>query len=253
VLWGLPLTLSGALPYEPVVVALMCVVGIGNALVDIGLWTLPARLVPDERLARLFGAAESLTAMSVALGSFVTPFAIELLGIRGALAVLGLIAPALVVLARRRLRAIDASIAHRDEEVKVLKKVGMLRPLPMPAVDDLARHVEHAEFGAGQKIFRQGDHGDRFYVIADGEADVTIDGRLIRTLTPGEGFGEIALLRDTTRTATVSARTPLQVFTLDRRHFLPAVSGYQSSMVEADQLMRERLGMFDPATAPTPQ
>jgi MFS family permease len=253
VLWGLPLTLSGALPYDPVVVALMCVVGIGNALVDIGLWTLPARLVPDELLARLFGAAESLTAMSVALGSFVTPFAIELLGIRGALAVLGLIAPALVVLARRRLRAIDASIAHRDEEVKVLKKVGMLRPLPMPAVDDLARHVEHAEFGAGQKIFRQGDHGDRFYVIADGEADVTIDGRLIATLTPGEGFGEIALLRDSTRTATVSARTPLQVFTLDRRHFLPAVSGYQSSMVEADQLMRERLGMFDPATAPTPQ
>jgi hypothetical protein len=253
VLWGLPLTLSGALPFEPVVVALMCMIGIGNALVDIGLWTLPARLVPDELLARVFGAAEGLTAASVALGCFVTPFAIDLLGVRGALAVLGLIAPALVVLARRRLRAIDASIAHRDEEVNVLKKVGMLRPLPMAAVDDLARHVEHAEFGTGQMIFRQGDHGDRFYVIADGEADVTTDGRLIRTLTPGEGFGEIALLRDTTRTATVSARTPLQVFTLDRRHFLPAVSGYQLSMVQADQLMRERLGTFDPASAPTPR
>jgi CRP-like cAMP-binding protein len=133
----------------------------------------------------------------------------------------------------------------------VLKKVGMLRPLPMTAVDDLARHLEHAEFGAGQTIFRQGDHGDRFYVIANGEADVTSDGRLIRTLTPGEGFGEIALLRDTTRTATVSARTPLQLFTLDRRHFLPAVSGYGSSMAQADQLMRERLATFDPASAPT--
>jgi MFS family permease len=253
VLWGLPLTLSGALPYEPVVVALMCVIGIGNALVDIGLWTLPARLVPDELLARVFGAAESLTAMSVALGSFVTPFAIELLGIRGALAVLGLIAPALVVLARRRLRAIDASIAHRDEEVNVLKQVRMLRPLPMTAVDDLARHLAHAEFRAGQMIVRQGDYGDRFYVIADGEADVTTDGRLIRTLAPGEGFGEIALLRDIPRTATVSARTPLQVFTLDRRHFLAAVSGYQSSMVEADQLVRERLGTLDPARAPTSQ
>jgi MFS family permease len=94
VLWGLPLTLSAALPYEPVVVALMCVIGIGNALVDIGLWTLPARLVPDGLLARVFGAAESLTATSVALGSVVTPLAIELLGIRGALAVLGLIARA---------------------------------------------------------------------------------------------------------------------------------------------------------------
>src|SRR4051794_20597844 len=101
--------------------------------------------------------------MSVALGSFATPFAIELLGIRGALAVLGLIAPALVVFARRRLRAIDASIAHRDKEVTVLKQVRMLRPLPIAAVDDLARHLAHAEFGAGQMIVRQGDHGDRFY------------------------------------------------------------------------------------------
>ena len=133
----------------------------------------------------------------------------------------------------------------------MLNRVRMLRPLPMAAVDDLARQLAHAEFEAGQMIVRQGDHGDRFYVIADGEADVTTDGRLIRTLTPGEGFGEIALLRDTPRTATVSARTPLQVFTLDRRHFLAAVSGYQSSMVEADRLMRERLGTFDPASAPT--
>jgi Cyclic nucleotide-binding domain len=251
VLWGLPLTLSGALPYAPVVVGLMCVIGIGNALVDVGLWTLPARLVPDETLARVFGAAESLTAVSVALGSFVAPLAIELLGIRGALIVLGLLAPALVLLAWRRLKAIDASMAYRDSEVEVLKEVAMFRPLPMAAVDNLARNVEQVDYAAGQVVFHQGDHGDRFYVIADGEAEVIGNGNVIRTLIPGDGFGEIALLRDTTRTATVSARTALRLFTLDRHHFLPAVSGHRSSRDHADLLIGERLGTFDPGRAPT--
>jgi MFS family permease len=245
-LWGLPLTLCGALPHEPVVLALMAVIGVGNALVDIGLFTLIPRLVPDELLARVFGAFESLVALTVAVGSLVTPLAIDLLGIRGALSLLGLVAPAFVALAWRRLRVIDASIAHRDEEVEVLKKVGMLRPLPMPAIDALALHVGHVEFAAGQAVFHQGDRGDRFYVIADGEADVIGDGRLIRTMGPGEGFGEIALLRATVRTTTVCARTPLRLHTLDRRHFVSAVSGYQSSAGVADTLMRDRLGTFDP-------
>ena len=187
-LWGLPLTLSGALPYEPVVLALMCVIGAGNALVDIGLYTLIPRLVPEELLARVFGAFESLTALTVAIGALVTPLVIDLLGIRGALVVLGLVAPGLVALAWRRMHAIDASIAHRDEEVEVLNKVGIFRPLPMPAIDILALHVDHAQFPAGQEVFHQGDRGDRFYVIEDGEADVIGDGRLIRTMGPGDGL-----------------------------------------------------------------
>jgi MFS family permease len=250
-LWGLPLTLSGAFPAKPAVLALMCVVGVGNALVDIGLYTLPARLVPEALLARLFGAKESLTALSVGLGSFVTPFAIDLLGVRGALAVLGLVGPVLVALAWRRLVAIDASISHRDEEIEVLKRVGVLRPLPMPAIDNLALHVDRADFAAGQEVFRQGDRGDRFYVIGDGEADVIGDGRLIRTMGPGDGFGEIALLRDTLRTTTVRARTSLRLYSLERQHFVPAVTDYRSSAREADALMLERLGSFDPRTGST--
>jgi MFS family permease len=245
-LWGLPLTLSGALPHEPAVLALMCVIGAGNALVDIGLYSIIPRLVPDELLARVYGAFESLTALTVAIGSLITPLVIDLLGIRGALAVLGLVAPALVALTWRRMQAIDASITHRDEEVEVLNKVAIFRPLPMPAIDNLALNVGHARFSAGQEVIHQGDRGDRFYVIEDGEADVIGDGRLIRTMGPGDGFGEIALLHDTPRTTTVRARTPLRVYTLDRPHFVSAVSGYQSSGREADTLMLDRLGTFDP-------
>jgi MFS family permease len=250
ILWGLPLTLSGVLPYEPTVLVLMGAIGVGNALVDIGVFTLPARLVPEELLARLFGAFESLVALTVAIGSLVTPPVIDLLGIRGALVVLGLVAPTLVALSWRRLRKIDASIAHRDEEVDVLNKVGLFRPLPMPAIDSLALHVGHAHVAAGQEVFHQGDEGDRFYVIDGGEAEVIGDGRLIGTMGPGDGFGEIALLHETVRTTTVRARTPLDLYTVDRRHFVVAISGYQSSSREADTLVEDRLRTFTPAGGP---
>ncbi|MDP8909127.1 MAG: cyclic nucleotide-binding domain-containing protein, partial [Chloroflexota bacterium] len=203
--------------------------------------TLPARLVAEDLLARVFGAKESLTALSVAVGSLVTPAAIDLLGIRGALVALGLVGPAFVVLAWRHLRAIDASITHRDEEIEVLQQVAMLRVLPVPAIDSLALRVAHADVEAGDDVFRQGDVGDHLYVIADGEADVIRDGRLIRTMGRGEAFGEIALLRTTTRTTTVRARTPLRLYTLDGRAFVSAINGYAASSREADALVRQRL------------
>jgi MFS family permease len=248
-LWGVPLTLSGAFPYEPAVLALMCVVGVGNALVDVGLFTLVPRLVPEEMLARVFGAFESLVALLVALGSLVTPLVIELLGIRGALAALGLVAPVCVALAWRRLHAIDSSMAHRDEEIEVLRTVGMLRPLPMPAIENLAIHVDHEDLAPGENVFLQGEHGERFYVIKHGEADVIGDGRLVRTIGPGDCFGEIALLRDTVRTATIRARTPLLLYSLERRHFVYNVGGYLSSTREAEALIDERLESYRP-TAP---
>jgi MFS family permease len=245
-LWGLPLTLSGAFPDEAAVLAFMCVVGVGNALVDVGLFTLIARLFPDELLARVFGALESLIALSVAVGSLATPLAIELLGIRGALAVIGLLAPVLVALAWGRLRTIDASVAHRDEEIEVLKRVTMLRPLPMPAIENLAAHLDHIRVAAGKDVFRQGEVGDSFYVIEDGEAEVIGDGHLVRTMGPGDGFGEIALIRGTPRTATVRARTAMMLYSLERRHFVPAVSGYASSAHEAETLVLDRLGTYTP-------
>jgi MFS family permease len=246
ILWGLPLTLSGALPHTPVVLGLMCVIGIGNALVDIGLHTLPARLVPEGLLARVFGAKASLTGLSAAVGAVIAPFAIHLLGIRGALILLGLLAPALAALAWHRLRAIDAAIAQRDEGIEVLSGVAMFRPLPMPAIDYIAMHLDNVNLAADEEVFQQGDHGERFYVIEDGEADVVGDGRLIRTLRPGDGFGEIALLQNTMRTATVRARTALRLHTLDPRHFRRIVGGHKSCEREADALVLDRLGAFAP-------
>ena len=246
-LWSLPLTVSGALPYAPVVFGLMCVIGIGSALVDIGLDTLPARIVPEGLLARVFGVKASLTALSGATGAFITPFAIDRLGIRGALAVLGLVAPAVVVLAWGRLHAIDRAIDRRDEEIELLTGITMFRPLPMPAIDGVALNVDPVLLAAGEEVFHQGDEGDCFYVIVDGEADVIGDGRVIRTLRPSDGFGEIALLHDTLRTTTVRARTPLRLYRLDGCYFHSAVRSYESSEREADALVLRHLSTFAPA------
>ena len=245
-LWGISLSLCGALPYPPTVFALMCVIGVGNAFVDVGLFTLPARLVPYDVLARVFGALETLVAATVALGSLVTPFVIAGLGLRGALAVLGLPALTLAVLAWRRLRNIDGSIVHRDREITMLRRVAMLSPLPMPAIDNLAAHVENTRVAAGQVVFRQGDAGDNFYVIEDGEADVVRDGRAVSTLGSGDCFGEIALLRDTPRTATVRARSALSLYSLARPEFILAVNGCSASGRAADSLSSARLASFTP-------
>jgi MFS family permease len=247
ILFAVPLTVSGVLPLTPVVLAMMAVNGIGMALVDIGLHTLPARLVPEELLARIFGVKGSLTALAGAVGAFMTPLAIHLLGIQGALFTLGLVAPALTVLAWHRLRKIDAMIEQRDAEIAVLNNVPMFRPLPIPAIDGIALHVEEVQFEAGQVICSQGDDADRFYLIEEGAAEVIGDGRLIRTLDPGESFGEIALLGDTCRTATVRARTPLRLYAVDGRPFSSTVSAYPSCRHEADELVRDRLGRFAPA------
>jgi hypothetical protein len=246
-LWGVALGLSGALTIELVVLGLMGVAGAGMVFVDIGLHTLPARLVPEDVLARVFGAKGSLSALAGAVGAAITPVAIALLGIRPAMVVLGLIAPALTLLAWRRLRAIDTAITHRDAEVAVLNDLAMFRPLPMPAVDTLALHVEKVHVDAGEVICRQGDDADRFYLIEGGAADVIGDGRLIHRLDSGDGFGEIALLGDTPRTATVRARTPLRLYVVDGQRFRSAVTDYGSSRREADALVLDRLGRFAPA------
>jgi MFS family permease len=247
ILFAVPLSLSGVVPLAPVVLAMMCVNGVGMALVDIGLHTLPARLVPEDLLARIFGVKGSLTALAAAAGAFITPFAIDLLGIRGAMFALGLIAPAVTVLAWRRLQKIDAMIERRDAEIAILHHVPMFRPLPMPAIDGMALHVEEVQFEAGQVICSQGDAADRFYLIEDGAAEVIGDGRRICTLDPGDSFGEIALLGESPRTATVRARTPLRMYAVDGDPFRSIVNAFPSSQREADALVVDRLTTFAPA------
>ena len=94
---------------------------------------------------------------------------------------------------------------------------------------------------AGTEVIRQGDPGDRFYVIESGRLRVTVDGAPAGELGPGEFFGEIALLRNVPRTATVTAETESRLHALDREEFLAAVTGHAPSARAADAVVGARL------------
>jgi MFS family permease len=245
-LWGLPIALIGVFPAEAPALSLLAFVGIGNALVDIGLFTLMARLAPDDVLARVFGVLESLGALTVGLGAIVASLMIELSGLRVALVVVGLVCPVLVTAAWLRLRRLDRSIGVRDSEIGLLQAVSMLSPLPLPAIEQLARGLEPVSVLTGHVVFNQGDVGDRFYVIESGEAEVIGDGRLVATLGQGQAFGEIALLRRIRRTATVRAVSALRLQALTSDHFLPVVTGFTPSAREAGTAIDAMLDRYAP-------
>jgi MFS family permease len=245
-LWGLPIALIPLFPWEAIALTLLACVGIGNALVDVGLFTLMARLAPDEVLARVFGLFESLITLAVGLGALVASLLIELTSLPAALVIVGALCPILVVAAWRRLRRLDRYIGELDQEIRLLHGVHMFQPLPLPAIEHLARGLEPVRVAAGQEVVRQGDPGDRFYVIETGAANVVGNGRLLATLGPGDGFGEIALLRRVPRTATVRAATDLELQALTCDRFLPVVTGFPPSAREAGAEVEEMLDRFSP-------
>ena len=245
-LWGLPIALIPLFPFQATALAMLACVGVGNALVDVGLYTLMARLAPDEVLARSFGLQESVVSLTVGLGAVIASLLIDLTSVNIALVVVGVLCPVLAVAAWRRLTRLDRYIGVVDKEIELLHSVPMLQPLPLPAIEHLARGLEPVHVFAGQAVFRQGDPADRFYVIEKGRAEVVGDGRLVATLGSGEGFGEIGLLRRVPRTATVRAATDLELYALRCDRFLPVVTGYPPSAREAGTSVETMLGRFSP-------
>jgi MFS family permease len=240
-LWGVPLALIGAFPEELVALVMLAIVGAGNALVDLGYFTLFPRLMPDEVLARVFGALESLVALAVGLGSILTPLLIHLFGIRGALVVIGLMTPVVVALVWFRLVRVDEGLGAQAEIIERLRKVPMLRPLPVSTIEHLARNAREESVEPGETVVEQGEAGESFYVVVAGQLEVNENGRLLSVLSDGDCFGEIALLREIPRTTTVRARAPTALYALDRRHFVPIVSGYSESAAEAETVVETRL------------
>jgi CRP-like cAMP-binding protein len=242
-LFGAPLVLVGVVPHEATTIALLGVVGIGNALIDVAGFTLLARLTDETVLARMFAGFEAILTLGVAAGSLVTPLVIELIGVRRALVVIGLLAPLAVAASRHALGRLDGEMRVRDADIETLRAVRMLEPLPVATIEQLAGALEHADVEPGHTLVRQGEPGEYFYVVRSGRAEVLRDGRLVRTLGAGECFGEIALLQDRPRTATVraAAGARLDVSRLRRSAFLTAVTGYPAAAAAGDELAASRL------------
>ncbi|GAA1478051.1 hypothetical protein GCM10009623_24970 [Nocardioides aestuarii] len=251
-LWGLPLVVVGLVPQEALALVVLAFIGVGNALIDVAAFTLLGRLAPEEVLARVFGVLESTVAVFVGLGAVLASGIVEVWGPRAALVCVGLVCPVLAAVALPRLRRLDHAVGVRDRAVTLLQQVPMLRVLPLPSIEQLARGLRPVAVPEGQEVFAQGEVGDVYFVIESGEAEVLGDGRIVTSLGPGEGFGEIALLRRSPRTATVRARTELRLRALDGEHFLPVVLGFTPAGREATAGVDLLLDRWAPGTDPLP-
>ncbi len=240
-LWSLPLLLVVAAPSPATVFAMVAVMGFGLPLVDVNYATLTMRLTPDDRLGRVFGAFEGTCIGTMALGSAVTPFLLDHLGVRGVLGILAAVVgvPALAYIPRAR--RLDASL-RPPPGTDLLAGIPMFSPLAPASLEFLARRLVPRSAPAGTAIVSEGEPSDRFYLIVSGRVEVTQDGRALRVEGPGEFFGEIGLLRDVPRTATVTAVEDTELVSLIREDFLGAVQGTDASMAAAYDIVTSRLG-----------
>jgi MFS family permease len=240
--WGIPIVLIGLVPQVALALALMGVIGVANTVIDSTANTLLQRCAPEEAMARVFGVLESVVFAAIGLGSLLAPLLIGGVGIKGALVVTGLVLPLLALLVRPALDRIDVEVQPRSREIGLLRGMSIFRPLSPAALEQIAGQLRRVHARAGEEIVRQGEPGELFYAIGAGEAEVFEDGRFARREGPGEHFGEIALLRDVARTATVIAKTDLELFTLGRDDFLAAISGHSLSSEAAEAVVATRLG-----------
>lgn len=205
------------------------------------MYTLLQRIVPDELLTRVFGVVFAFAVVGLGIGSIVAPALVGAFGVRGALVATGSFLVVATLLAWRRLVAIDAVALPPTRELSLLSAVPLFEPLSVAAKEHLASRLGSRSVPAGTAIVSEGEPGDYFYIVVAGEADVTIRGKKVRTHGPGDHFGEIALIRDVPRTATVTAQEKMQLCTIRREDFLAVVTGHPAVRAAGEEVVTERL------------
>jgi hypothetical protein len=177
----------------------------------------------------------------MALGAISVTALVELLGIRGAVLAIAALLPVFVLLRWAQLRAFEIGAPVEERHFILLRGDRIFAPLPLATLERLSHDLVTVDAVAGEEVITQGDVGHRFYLIDRGEAQVYEDGLRRRDLCEGESFGEIALLRDTPRTATVRATRPTRLLALDRDQFIGAVTGHVRAREVADGVIDHRL------------
>jgi MFS family permease len=243
---GLPLVVLSLIPHTPAALVLLGLVGLGTTVVDVAGLTLLQRVVPDEVLTRVMGVVQSVFVGTLGLGAVLAPALIAWLGTRGALAAVGAPLPLVALLAWRRLRGLDDRVALAPRNLELLRKIPIFQPLPLTTLEPLAHELQPVHISAGEAIVRQGEPGDRFYVVDQGEVEVHVDDRPAQRLGPGAYFGEIALLKDVPRTATVVASTDVDLLALSRDMFVTSVTGHPESTEAAHAVIASRLASLRP-------
>ncbi len=247
ILGGLPIVLLAGAPTAVLAFVLVALIGVANSIEDVTGFTLLQRIVDDDVLARVLGALWGLAMAGLAVGSIATSLLLQVAGNRVALIAIGAILPVATLFAWARLSALDRT-AVAPAELGRIAAVPMFGPLPVATKEQLARRLERREVPADTLVVRAGDEGDSFYIVGEGELEVLVPGREPGRAAAGDYFGEIALLRDVPRTASVRTVTPCTLFVLGREHFLTAVTGHEAGHAAGERVVATRLGEAEAAS-----
>jgi len=239
VFWGLPIALIPAWPHVAFAFVLLAVVGAANSFEDVAVFTLLQRVIPDDVLTRVLGIVWGLAMGAIAIGSVAATGIVALVGSSAAFVVVGAILPLTTLIVWRQLVRIDREMLPPADELAIVEGVPMFAPLSIAAKEHMAGRLVEIPVPAGEVVIRTGDHGDRFYMVADGSFEVT--NGVHADARRGDFFGELALLRDIPRTATVIATTRSRLYALERDDFLAAVTGHSAVRAAGDAVVEERM------------
>jgi MFS family permease len=224
-LFGLPLIAVGLITIRVPAFGLLAVAGAGHGLVDVSSRTLLQRVVQGAVLGRILGVLEGLAMAMFATGSILAPALLGVLDVPGALTVVGLAAVVSGLLSLRALHRLEREALSAVEAVSLLRGFAPFARFSPQTLERLALRMRRLTFITGVPILRESEAGSDCYFVESGELIVTAAGREVARLGPGDYFGEIALLMDVPRTATVTAVTPVAVYALGRAPFLSVISG----------------------------
>lgn len=240
ILWAIPLLVAAIFyPMMWAAFAAMLVIGFANPLADVNAVTIVQRLSDDKVMGRVFGALETVLIGAMAIGSVIMPVLVLQLGLQWALAILGVGITIIVLPALPRLRRLNGTLGE-PEGLALLRALPLFAPLEPKSLELVAQQLRRIEVAAGEAVIREGEAGDLFYIVESGALTASFHGEVLSHQGPGDPFGEIALLRDVPRTATVVADEPSVLFTLERQPFLDAVTGNSEVSGQADDLVARR-------------
>ena len=248
-IFGVAVAAAGVAPGVVMVVALLVVGGIGSSVAYVAIQTATQRTAGDDVMSRVFGVEEAAMMAAGCLGALAVPLLLAVVQPSGAMLIAGLTLPLVALIAARTLVAADRAVLAHARELQVLQTIPMLMPLAGPVLERLAASATIRHAAAGDAIITAGEAGDTFFAIAVGAVEVTVPdaphgaaSQPPRRLGPGDSFGEIALIRDVPRTATVRALEPTELVVLGRDPFLEALTGQPRSRSLAARTVAERLG-----------